>query len=78
MSKHEQAWANMLNPLILTGVTSKPFIYGLGMLILHHETLYGDKKEQLSTHEQAWACLLYTSDAADDTPCVDLVGRRII
>eukprot|EP00831_Metopus_contortus_P016366 TRINITY_DN16853_c0_g1_i1.p1 TRINITY_DN16853_c0_g1~~TRINITY_DN16853_c0_g1_i1.p1 ORF type:complete len:214 (-),score=44.65 TRINITY_DN16853_c0_g1_i1:85-696(-) len=23
-------------------------------------------------------CLLYTSDAADDTPCVDLVGRRII
>ncbi|GAB5824278.1 hypothetical protein JMUB7540_28370 [Staphylococcus aureus] len=26
----------------------------------------------------AWACLLYTSDAADDTPCVDLGGRRII
>ena len=26
-----------------------------------------------------WArCLLYTSDAADDTPCVDLGGRRII
>ncbi len=24
------------------------------------------------------ACLLYTSDAADDTPCVDLGGRRII
>ena len=23
-------------------------------------------------------CLLYTSDAADDTPCVDLGGRRII
>ncbi|VTU48853.1 hypothetical protein [Lactobacillus rhamnosus DSM 14870] [Lacticaseibacillus rhamnosus] len=23
-------------------------------------------------------CLLYTSDAADDTPCVDLRGRRII
>jgi len=23
------------------------------------------------------ACLLYTSDAADDTPCVDLGGRRI-
>ena len=22
-------------------------------------------------------CLLYTSDAADDTPCVDLGGRRI-
>ena len=23
-------------------------------------------------------CLLYTSDAAADTPCVDLGGRRII
>ena len=23
-------------------------------------------------------CLLYTSDAADDLPCVDLGGRRII
>ncbi|WP_460413962.1 hypothetical protein, partial [Staphylococcus aureus] len=25
-----------------------------------------------------YSCLLYTSDAADDTPCVDLGGRRII
>ena len=24
------------------------------------------------------SCLLYTSDAADDTPCVDLGGRRIL
>jgi len=24
-----------------------------------------------------WACLLYTSDAADDMQCVDLGGRRI-
>ena len=24
------------------------------------------------------ACLLYTSDAADELPCVDLGGRRII
>ena len=23
-------------------------------------------------------CLLYTSDAADDLPCVDLGGRRVI
>ena len=29
----------------------------------------------LDTYE---TCLLYTSDAADDTPCVDLGGRRII
>ena len=28
--------------------------------------------------EQANACLLYTSDAADDLLCVDLGGRRII
>ena len=26
----------------------------------------------------SYNCLLYTSDAADDTPCVDLGGRRII
>ena len=26
----------------------------------------------------SYSCLLYTSDAADDTPCVDLGGRRII
>ena len=28
--------------------------------------------------EKARACLLYTSDAADDLPCVDLGGSRII
>ena len=27
---------------------------------------------------QSGACLLYTSDAADDLLCVDLGGRRII
>mgnify|MGYP003688982093 CR=1 FL=1 len=27
---------------------------------------------------QAYDCLLYTSDAADDMQCVDLGGRRII
>ena len=26
----------------------------------------------------AQICLLYTSDAADDTPCVDLGGRRVM
>ena len=25
-----------------------------------------------------WICLLYTSDAADDLPCVDFGGRRFI
>ncbi len=28
--------------------------------------------------QQPYACLLYTSDAADDLLCVDLGGRRII
>ena len=28
--------------------------------------------------EQRWACLLYTSDAADERSSVDLGGRRII
>ena len=28
--------------------------------------------------DEVWACLLYTSDAADDMECVDLGGRRII
>eukprot|EP00831_Metopus_contortus_P031341 TRINITY_DN25587_c0_g1_i2.p4 TRINITY_DN25587_c0_g1~~TRINITY_DN25587_c0_g1_i2.p4 ORF type:complete len:191 (-),score=37.25 TRINITY_DN25587_c0_g1_i2:66-638(-) len=27
---------------------------------------------------QLYICLLYTSDAADDTPCVDLGGRRTL
>ena len=33
---------------------------------------------QPSSSEMYSSCLLYTSDAADDTPCVDLGGRRII
>ena len=28
-------------------------------------------------HDPPLACLLYTSDAADDLPCVDLGGRRL-
>src|SRR5450756_3232053 len=32
----------------------------------------------IRTPSDAWACLLYTSDAADDLLCVDLGGRRII
>src|SRR5680860_1905461 len=32
----------------------------------------------LHSSPQRYACLLYTSDAADDLLCVDLGGRRII
>eukprot|EP00831_Metopus_contortus_P022833 TRINITY_DN2053_c0_g1_i1.p2 TRINITY_DN2053_c0_g1~~TRINITY_DN2053_c0_g1_i1.p2 ORF type:complete len:198 (-),score=58.66 TRINITY_DN2053_c0_g1_i1:19-612(-) len=34
--------------------------------------------QYLHFHDLFQNCLLYTSDAADDTPCVDLGGRRII
>ena len=68
MSKHEQAWARMLHPLILTGLTSKSPIFGLRISILHHETLYGDKKSKwahISMHEQAWASMSKTAKSAD-------------
>jgi len=35
-------------------------------------------KEDLIKYVQFYSSLLYTSDAADDTPCVYLGGRRII
>ncbi|GAB5756777.1 hypothetical protein JMUB7516_27530 [Staphylococcus aureus] len=38
----------------------------------------GDKAADLLLQAQRFGCLLYTSDAVDDTPCVDLGGRRII
>ena len=37
----------------------------------------GCSRRRLSV-ERVKVCLLYTSDAADDTPCVDLGGCRII
>ena len=38
-----------------------------------------DYAQAVNIPHYGWmACLLYTSDAADDTPCVDLGGRRII
>ena len=36
------------------------------------------KAEDQNGKTKTYVCLLYTSDAADDTPCVDLGGRRII
>eukprot|EP00831_Metopus_contortus_P063095 TRINITY_DN55440_c0_g1_i1.p1 TRINITY_DN55440_c0_g1~~TRINITY_DN55440_c0_g1_i1.p1 ORF type:complete len:178 (-),score=16.47 TRINITY_DN55440_c0_g1_i1:36-527(-) len=49
--------------------------------------IFADKRIKLGEHlrklpmgyfTEGNICLLYTSDAADDTPCVDLGGRRII
>ena len=65
MSTHEQAWASMLKPLILTGLTPKSPILLLHMLIWHHENLYGDKNEQVSTHEQAWASMSKNAKSAE-------------
>ena len=67
MSKHEQAWARMLNPLILTGLTPKSPILPLHMLIWYHETLYGDKKEKMSTHEHTWASMSKNAKSADSS-----------
>ena len=36
-----------------------------------------DRGYQADREERVRVCLLYTSDAADDLPCVDLGGRRI-
>ncbi|VTU50316.1 Phage Mu protein F like protein [Lactobacillus paracasei ATCC 334] [Lacticaseibacillus rhamnosus] len=39
---------------------------------------YSDFSKDVNDRLKLYNCLLYTSDAADDTPCVDLGGRRII
>ena len=65
MSKHEQTWASMLNPLILTGLTSRSPILALHMLIPNHETIYGDKKEQVNAYEQAWVSMSKNAKSAD-------------
>ena len=48
----------------------------------HKFSLSLDQKMQsdqkMASHAFIEACLLYTSDAADDLLCVDLGGRRII
>ena len=53
--------------------------YNIGILISErfldkYESFYWQMYQAVATR----ACLLYTSDAADDTPCVDIGGRRII
>ena len=55
----------------------------LVVLLSEHRHVGPGGVEQLADHggdtaEVAWACLLYTSDAADERSSVDLGGRRII
>ena len=40
--------------------------------------LFDERKIERDRMWRSHACLLYTSDAADDLLCVDLGGRRII
>ena len=50
----------------------------LGLDSMSKMALSEPKKTCLSAKSRRdTSCLLYTSDAADDTPCVDLGGRRI-
>ena len=52
------------------------FFLDASMVIIEfygYEEKVFEMQDKMSTN-----CLLYTSDAADDTPCVDLGGRRII
>ena len=48
--------------------------------LLEHTVIFqeeeGDKEDGKDAHKDI--CLLYTSDAAEDHPCVDLGGRRHI
>ena len=45
---------------------------------VHHAVLLGAHGAAVGVAEHLLACLLYTSDAADERSSVDLGGRRII
>eukprot|EP00831_Metopus_contortus_P014318 TRINITY_DN15926_c0_g1_i2.p2 TRINITY_DN15926_c0_g1~~TRINITY_DN15926_c0_g1_i2.p2 ORF type:complete len:130 (-),score=39.77 TRINITY_DN15926_c0_g1_i2:87-476(-) len=45
---------------------------------VEYDSMIEEAIKELIPIAEPYACLLYTSDAADDTPCVDLGGRRII
>src|SRR5665811_1500748 len=55
----------------LAGIKSAPTL----ILCLSDEGTY---LRRYAEPDKGWACLLYTSDAADDLTRVDLGGRRII
>ena len=60
---------------VITGMISF-----FGLFILAGNGVFGEMPEfeQLENPNTNLACLLYTSDAADDLTRVDLGGRRII
>ena len=48
------------------------------LVIADQNALAGSANRLVARFATSCACLLYTSDAADDLPCVDLGGRRTI
>eukprot|EP00831_Metopus_contortus_P069180 TRINITY_DN62079_c0_g1_i1.p2 TRINITY_DN62079_c0_g1~~TRINITY_DN62079_c0_g1_i1.p2 ORF type:complete len:111 (+),score=31.20 TRINITY_DN62079_c0_g1_i1:239-571(+) len=69
------------NDLIMEKEFSENLIKSLpGLFFLYklENNSFALKKWNSQHEELLGLCLLYTSDAADDTPCVDLGGRRII
>eukprot|EP00831_Metopus_contortus_P044078 TRINITY_DN3535_c0_g1_i4.p2 TRINITY_DN3535_c0_g1~~TRINITY_DN3535_c0_g1_i4.p2 ORF type:complete len:162 (-),score=38.38 TRINITY_DN3535_c0_g1_i4:71-556(-) len=52
--------------------------YNLNLSLKYIKIPKKEKEERIKKCANQSSCLLYTSDAADDTPCVDLGGRRII
>eukprot|EP00831_Metopus_contortus_P002902 TRINITY_DN11085_c0_g1_i4.p2 TRINITY_DN11085_c0_g1~~TRINITY_DN11085_c0_g1_i4.p2 ORF type:complete len:144 (-),score=46.41 TRINITY_DN11085_c0_g1_i4:36-467(-) len=58
--------------------TTYPKLEGVLNLTTTKEEQNTSISEDISILRSLGTCLLYTSDAADDTPCVDLGGRRII
>ena len=56
----------------------KELVKGVDIMIVRELTgdVYFGRPRGVTRDEQNRRCLLYTSDAADDLPCVDLGGRR--
>ena len=52
--------------------------YGRGLFLAHEILAITGIRIRETGRFGAGACLLYTSDAADDLLCVDVGGRRII
>ena len=71
-----------IDDLIFNGTENRPSwnLAEVGLFIKLEGTDLESKfqSKQLEIARKIYSCLLYTSDAADDTPCVDLGGRRII
>ena len=71
------------NVIILIGAATALSTLQLGFQYKYHMWLDFQCKSHMAVAlsrgcERGYKhCLLYTSDAADDTPCVDLGGRRI-